>query len=175
MHVDPERRYASVLRASASQLWPFGSPFGQGVWRKYYFELGARVRKDDNPSTVGVPLVLQIAQGSIPMPAATEIAHYQSLTLVKGSAAVDGPATRTELEAAPGEPTLAVAATTREMFDDPKARVPPAGSAQESTSPEPVSTTGALPKASRAPTVANRKCSPWWRRPSRPSPWERWC
>jgi len=140
MHLDPGRRYASVHELG-KQLWPFASQLGQGLWRKYYFEMGARSRKDDHPSTMGVPLVLQIAQGSVPMPAATELAHYQSLTVVKGSATAEGPATRTELEAAPGEPTMAVAPTTRETFDDPEAHV----------SPEPASTTGALPKADRAP------------------------
>ena len=122
MHLDPAQRYTTVHEFGRI-LWPFGSQLGKGVWKKYYIETPpvARPRTDPKASTTGIPLVLQIAQGKLPMTAATALAHYQSTTAVKiGTTTVDDPAVRAAAEADPGAPT--VAGTTSSTVDDPEAR-----------------------------------------------------
>jgi serine/threonine protein kinase len=97
MSVDPERRFASV-HALGQKLWPFGSVLGQGVWKKYYVQtppLG-RVRPEFKDSTVNVPLVLKMAEGKVPLQAATVVAHYQSTTAVKAESK-----TNVDLDAGP--------------------------------------------------------------------------
>ena len=123
MHLDPAQRYATV-HEFGRMLWPFGSQLGKGVWKKYYIETPpvARPRTDPKASTTGIPLVLQIAQGKVPMSAATILAHYQSTTAVKvGTTTVDDPAARAAAEADPGV-SAAAAKTTSSTVDDPEAR-----------------------------------------------------
>jgi len=122
MHLDPAQRYATV-HEFGRMLWPFGSQLGKGVWKKYYIETPpvARPRTDPKASTTGIPLVLQIAQGKVPMSAATALAHYQSTTAVRvGTTTVDDPAARAAAEADPGGPTAR--ANTSSTVDDPEAR-----------------------------------------------------
>jgi len=122
MHLDPAQRYATV-HEFGRMIWPFGSQLGKGVWKKYYIETPplARPRIDPKRSTTGIPLVLQIAQGKMPMTAATALAHYESTTAVKvGTTTVDDPAARAAAEADPGAP--AAPANTSSTLDDPEAR-----------------------------------------------------
>lgn len=126
MHVDPEQRFGR-MREFGQKIWPFGSQLGQGVWRKYYFEtpLEYRPRNDATRSTTGIPLVLQIAQGKVPMSAATVVVDFQRTTAVQGGNAtgqsgtttMDDPDARAAAEADAGATSGSV-----KTLDDPEAR-----------------------------------------------------
>lgn len=130
MNLDPAQRFRNV-REFGQKIWPFASDLGKGVWKKYYFEtpIELKPRMDAKRSTTGIPLVLQIAQGKVPMTAATALAHYQSTTAVRvgtGTTTMDDPDARAAAEGDPGAPTGSV-----RTLDDPDARpfVPAAPSA----------------------------------------------
>ena len=126
MHVDPEQRFGR-MREFGQKIWPFGSQLGQGVWRKYYFEtpLEYRPRNDATRSTTGIPLVLQIAQGKVPMSAATVVVDFQRTTAVQGvtgtgqsaTTTMDDPDARAAAEGDPG----AISGSIKTL-DDPEAR-----------------------------------------------------
>lgn len=154
MHLDPAQRFSSV-HEFGRKIWPFGSQLGQGVWKKYYFEtpMGQRLLKDSNRSVTNMPLVLQIAEGKVPMSAATALAHYQSVTSVKGgTTTVDDPAIRTGAEADSGGPT-----GSARTLHDPEARpfAPLAPSAPSGWRWE--SSSGDQPSAPRAGDQSDRK------------------
>jgi serine/threonine protein kinase len=123
MHLDAGQRYPSVHQFGR-MIWPFGSPLGKGVWKKYYeTPLAPRPAGDAKKSTTGIPLALQMAQGKISISDATALAHYQSTTAVKiGNTTVDDPAARAAAEADPGAPAASV--TGGHTPDDPWARKP---------------------------------------------------
>jgi serine/threonine protein kinase len=126
MHIDPAQRFGRI-REFGQKIWPFGSQLGQGVWKKYYFEtpLDYRPRSDATRSTTGIPLVLQIAQGKVPMSAATVVVDYQRTTAVQGATGTGQSATTTMDDpdaraAAEGDPG-AVSGSVKTL-DDPEAR-----------------------------------------------------
>ncbi|HMF39346.1 MAG TPA: serine/threonine-protein kinase [Polyangia bacterium] len=95
--VDPGERYARVHDLGRA-LWPFGSPLGQGLWKKYYFETPRAAEPDSTlkGNTTSVPLVLQMAKGEVPMVGSTAVAHYQSTTAVPAASAVRPPSDVTQ-------------------------------------------------------------------------------
>jgi serine/threonine-protein kinase len=128
MHTDPAQRFGS-MREFGQKIWPWGSQLGQGLWKKYYFEtpLGQRPRIDPKRSTTGIPLVLRIAQGEVPMSAATAVVDFQRTTVVQrdtttgqtgsGSTTLDDPDARAAAEADGG-----MSSGTVNTVDDPDAR-----------------------------------------------------
>lgn len=128
MHTDPAQRFGS-MREFGQKIWPWGSQLGQGLWKKYYFEtpLGQRPRIDPKRSTTGIPLVLRIAQGEVPMSAATAVVDFQRTTVVQrdtttgqtgsGSTTLDDPDARAAAESDGG-----MSSGTVNTVDDPDAR-----------------------------------------------------
>jgi hypothetical protein len=117
--VDPAQRFDKVQDLGRA-LWPFGSQLGQGVWKKYYFETppeGAPRSNEAKMSTTGIPLLLQMAKGEVPLNSATVVAHYQSTTSVQATSTIDDPEARARAEAEGSRRSL-----SGQTSDDPQAR-----------------------------------------------------
>jgi serine/threonine protein kinase len=82
LRVDPAQRYASVFEFGR-QLLEFASPIGRQFWQRYYETPPiVKPKKSAKMSSVGIPLVQRMAEGQIPLSAATVQANYLGTTAV---------------------------------------------------------------------------------------------
>jgi hypothetical protein len=82
MRVDPTQRHASVFEFGR-ELLEFGSPLGRQFWQRYYATPPINKPKGTaKMSSFGIPLVHRMAEGEVPISAATVQVSFSKTTAV---------------------------------------------------------------------------------------------